>query len=83
VLHKRLPIIGNSFFGLAIGFAVTAGAVAVGKISGGGFNPAVATGPAIVDAIFADGTNGKWIWIYWLGTDRLNVHLAYCSLTRR
>jgi aquaporin Z len=32
----------NSFYGLAIGFTVAAGAVAVGGISGGTFNPAVA-----------------------------------------
>jgi len=34
----------NSFFGLAIGFTVVAGAIAVGNFSGGAFNPAVATG---------------------------------------
>jgi len=34
----------NSFFGLAIGFTVVSGAVAVGGFSGGAFNPAVATG---------------------------------------
>lgn len=34
----------NSFFGLAIGFTVMAGAFAVGGISGGAFNPAVAVG---------------------------------------
>ena len=35
---------GNSYFGLAIGFTVLAGAFAVGGISGGAFNPAVAVG---------------------------------------
>jgi aquaporin Z len=35
---------GNSYFGLAIGFTVTAGAYAAGSISGGAFNPAVAVG---------------------------------------
>jgi len=35
---------GNSFYGLAIGFTVMVGAFAVGPISGGYFNPAVATG---------------------------------------
>jgi aquaporin Z len=35
---------GNSFYGLAIGSTVMAGAFAVGPISGGVFNPAVATG---------------------------------------
>jgi aquaporin Z len=34
----------NSFYGLAIGFAVLAGVVAVGNVSGGAFNPAVAIG---------------------------------------
>lgn len=32
---------GNSFYGLAIGFTVMAGAYAVGGVSGGSFNPAV------------------------------------------
>jgi aquaporin Z len=36
----------NSFYGLAIGFTVTVGAVAVGGISGGAFNPAVVVGGA-------------------------------------
>lgn len=35
---------GNSFYGLAIGFTVLAGAVAVGGVSGGAFNPAVGLG---------------------------------------
>jgi aquaporin Z len=35
---------GNSYFGLAIGMTVMAGAFAVGPVSGGAFNPAVATG---------------------------------------
>lgn len=35
---------GNSYFGLAIGFTVVVGALAVGGISGGAFNPAVAVG---------------------------------------
>ncbi len=34
----------NSFYGLAIGFTVLVGAFAVGDISGGAFNPAVAIG---------------------------------------
>jgi aquaporin Z len=35
---------GNSFYGLAIGMTVMVGAFAVGNVSGGAFNPAVATG---------------------------------------
>jgi len=50
---------GNSFYGWAIGMAVLAGAYAVGGISGGAFNPAVAVGIATMGVI----TWGN-IWIY-------------------
>jgi aquaporin Z len=40
---------GNSYYGFAIGFTVLAGAYAVGPISGGAFNPAVALGITILD----------------------------------
>src|SRR4030095_7618076 len=39
---------GNSFYGLAIGMTVMTGAFAVGDISGGAFNPAVALGISIL-----------------------------------
>jgi aquaporin Z len=39
---------GNSFYGLAIGFTVMAGAFAVGPVSGGVFNPAVAVGITVM-----------------------------------
>lgn len=39
---------GNSFYGLAIGFTVLAGAYAVGSISGGVFNPAVGAGVTLL-----------------------------------
>lgn len=42
---------GNSFYGLAIGFTVMAGAYAVGGISGGAFNPAVAVGISLMGAV--------------------------------
>jgi len=38
---------GNSFYGLAIGFTVVVGAFAVGGISGGAFNPAIAVGAMV------------------------------------
>jgi aquaporin Z len=50
---------GNSFYGLAIGFTVVTGAFAVGGISGGVFNPAVALGGATA-GLFAWST----IWVY-------------------
>jgi aquaporin Z len=39
---------GNSFYGLAIGMTVMTGAFAVGGISGGAFNPAVAVGISVM-----------------------------------
>jgi aquaporin Z len=39
---------GNSFYGLAIGFTVMAGAFAVGGVSGGAFNPAVVVAAAVM-----------------------------------
>jgi aquaporin Z len=50
---------GNSFYGLAIGMTVMTGAFAVGDISGGAFNPAVALGISILG--ISDWSN---IWIY-------------------
>jgi aquaporin Z len=50
---------GNSFYGLAIGFTVLAGAYSVGSISGGAFNPAVAVGISVMGL-------SSWanIWIF-------------------
>ena len=42
---------GNSNYGLAIGFTVLVGAFAVGSISGGAFNPAVAVGAVLMNLI--------------------------------
>ncbi len=50
---------GNSFYGLAIGFTVMTGAFAVGNISGGVFNPAVAVGVSMMG--LSAWTN---LWIY-------------------
>ena len=50
----------NSFYGLAIGFTVAAGAVAVGGVSGGAFNPAVAIGGSLI-GVFA--WSNMWIYL--------------------
>ena len=42
---------GNSYYGLAIGMTVLAGAFAAGRISGGAFNPAVAIGAGMMKLI--------------------------------
>ena len=58
---------GNSYFGLAIGFTVAAGAFAVGDVSGGAFNPAVGLGPAIADAFTGDAGHLADAWLYLVG----------------
>ena len=57
---------GNSFYGLAIGFTIVIAAWAGGSISGGAYNPAVATGGTIVHVLRG---SGSWshLWLYWLG----------------
>ncbi len=52
---------GNSFYGLAIGMTVMAGAFAVGPISGAAFNPAVAVGAAAMNIL-------SWssLWLYFV-----------------
>jgi aquaporin Z len=51
---------GNSYYGLAIGFTVTAGAYAVGPVSGAVFNPAVGIGATIM-GLFA--VTDIWIFL--------------------
>jgi aquaporin Z len=50
---------GNSYFGLAIGFTVTTMAFALGGVSGGAFNPAVALGITVMH--LAKTAN---LWVY-------------------
>lgn len=51
----------NSFYGLAIGFTVASGAYAVGKVSGGVFNPAVGAATGML-GVFAWGD----VVAYWV-----------------
>jgi aquaporin Z len=50
---------GNSYFGLAIGATVLAGAYAVGPVSGGVFNPAVTIGAVVLGTM-----NLANVWVY-------------------
>lgn len=50
---------GNSFYGLAIGFTVMAGAFAVGGIASAAFNPAVAVGISTMGM-----TSWSRLWVY-------------------
>jgi len=63
---------GNSYFGLAIGFTVMGGAFAVGNISGGVFNPAVAIGTLILGL-----TTLSDLWIYLTSTLLGGIVAAY------
>jgi aquaporin Z len=51
---------GNSFYGLAIGFTVMTGAFAVGSVSGGAFNPAVAVG---ITAMGLSAVANIWVFL--------------------
>ena len=64
---------GNSFYGLAIGFTVMTGAFAVGNISGGVFNPAVAVGISMMGL-------SAWanIWIYLVAQFAAGAAAALC-----
>lgn len=57
---------GNSYYGLAIGTSIVIGVYAGGPISGGAYNPAIATGSILVHAVAGDGNFGN-LWIYLLG----------------
>ncbi|HSW86846.1 MAG TPA: aquaporin [Rhabdochlamydiaceae bacterium] len=54
---------GNSYYGLAIGFTVLAGAYAVGATSSAAFNPAVALSNSILNL-----TVWPNLWYYFLGS---------------
>lgn len=54
---------GNQYFGFAIGFTVMVGAFAVGPVSGGVFNPAVALGITVMGLSALSS-----IWIYLVAT---------------
>ena len=71
---------GNSFYGLAIGFTVAAGAFVAGPISGAAFNPSVGLSATSVGVLFG---RGSWsdAWLYVVGplvgaAIAAGVHLA-------
>lgn len=65
VLNVALPkaVAGNQYYGLAIGLSVLVGALSVGTISGGAFNPAVGLSPLLAD-IATLGENGSKLLLY-------------------
>ena len=63
---------GNSNYGLAIGFTVMVMAYAVGSVSGGAFNPAVAVGITVMHLI-----KGANLWIHLVADFGGGVAAAY------
>jgi aquaporin Z len=61
---------GNSFYGLAIGFTVLVGAFTLGPVSGGAFNPAIATGLLIT---------GKLPFFNWITYFIVELFAAACA----
>lgn len=51
---------GNYYYGVAIGLTVVIGAYAVGAVSGGAFNPAVALGMAVMGL---SATMNLWVYL--------------------
>mmetsp|Transcript_72471 Transcript_72471/g.84177 ORF Transcript_72471/g.84177 Transcript_72471/m.84177 type:complete len:371 (+) Transcript_72471:86-1198(+) len=57
---------GNFFYGFAIGMTVCAGVAGVGSISGGAFNPALATGLQLALCMTGSCSAIKNFWLYWV-----------------
>lgn len=58
---------GNQYRGAAIWLTVFVAAVSVGRMTGGAFNPAVATGSILVDRVHG-GASGMYLWMYLVAT---------------
>lgn len=58
---------GNQYRGFAIWLTIFVAAVSVGRMSGGAFNPAVATGSILVDRLHG-GDSGMYLWMYLVAT---------------
>jgi aquaporin Z len=68
---------GNSYYGLVIGFTVMFISYFGAAISGGAYNPAVGTGPILVDVIMGDGNTLSNLWYYLVGPIIGAVAAAY------
>jgi aquaporin Z len=65
---------GNSFYGFSIGFTVLVGAYAVGSISGGAFNPAVAVSLCVMGLV---SWGSLWIYLVSCSAGGIAAALAY------
>jgi len=56
----------NFFYGFAIGFVIVAGISSVGSVTGGAFNPAVATGLQAALCFTNQCSGLLLVWVYWI-----------------
>jgi hypothetical protein len=72
----------NHFYGFAIGMTVLSGAMAVGKVSGGAFNPAVSTALQLAKCVVTGRCKPLgYIWLYWISHFGAAALAAGCFLT--
>jgi glycerol uptake facilitator-like aquaporin len=57
---------GNFFYGFCIGMVVLAGVASVGGISGGAFNPSLATGLQVTQCFMGKCDAVLTLWMYWV-----------------
>lgn len=71
----------NQFYGFAIGMTVLSGAMTVGSVSGGAFNPAVSTGLQLAKCCVTGRCVAlSYIWLYWLSHFGAAALAAVCFL---
>ncbi|HEX2862872.1 MAG TPA: aquaporin [Lacunisphaera sp.] len=70
---------GNSFYGFSIGFTVLTGAYAVGSISGGAFNPAVALGLCLMELV---AWSSLWIYLVACSAGGIAAALVFKAVNR-
>lgn len=56
----------NFFYGFCIGMTVLAGVSCVGGVSGGAFNPALATGLQVTQCLLGNCDSLVTLWLYWV-----------------
>lgn len=56
----------NFYYACAVGMTVAAGSACAGRISGGSFNPAAATGLQAAKCFAGDCDSIKMFWVYWV-----------------
>ncbi|EPY40982.1 aquaporin [Angomonas deanei] len=78
----------NNFYGFAIGFAVLCGGLTCGPISGGAFNPAVATPLIVLRCLFSFSADGctplasLWVYIVSEAVGAVSASIMYLAMQK-